>query len=351
MRDRRALLRLVAVGATLPAVGCNLGPDDGTAETTTDDEPPRPGDGPTDIERPREVGSTTPTATVTPTATARLAETSTSTPTATATPTETPALTPTATPGRGDQVAALTGSDAVECDDLGSTVVAAGDTLFVAAPGDAHPESDHTDGSVYVFERGDGEWTHRATLRPDPSSLPFPYTAGVDLAVADGTLVVGALEQIGPHGIPKGGAVVFAAGDDGWEQIATLRDDRASEDGPGAFGRAVALDGDTVIVGAPWAEDGDETPGATYVFARRGGPGTGPPTAPSGPIARRASGRRPRGSSRTVPATARTRGGRSHSTATPRWSGRRGTGRRAATAPGRGSCSSGRAASGASGRR
>ncbi|WP_135365141.1 FG-GAP repeat protein [Halosimplex halophilum] len=267
MRSRRALLRRLAAGATVPLVGCNLGPDDGPGDGTTVDGDPT--GGPTASERPPATGSATPTATVTPTPTA----TPTRTPTPTETPTPTPA--PTATPGRGDQVAAFTGADSREYDHFGATLAVAEDALLVAAPGDAHSGTSGPEGSVYVFERAGGEWRQRSTLRPDPESLPFDYRFGTDIAVSDGTLVVGAVERIGPHGIPRGGAVVFADGDEGWEQTATLRADRSSPEVEEAFGRAVAVDGGTVLVGAPWGADGDERPGATYVFTRGGAAETG----------------------------------------------------------------------------
>ncbi|WP_436907069.1 hypothetical protein [Halosimplex marinum] len=273
MRSRRSLLRLLAAGATLPLVGCNLGPGDEPGDGTATDREPT--GGPTASERATATGSATPTATVTPTAT----------PAPTATPTETPTRTPTptATPGRGEQVAAFTGSDSREYDHFGAALAVAEDALFVAAPGDAHSETGGPEGSVYVFERAGGEWRQRSKLRPDPESFPFDYRFGTDVAVSDGTLVVGALERVGPHSIPRGGAVVFAAGDDGWEQTATLRADRASPEIEEAFGRAVAVDGGTVLVGAPWGADGDERPGAVYVFDRLEGGSADGPTATGRP--------------------------------------------------------------------
>src|SRR5690606_7858670 len=83
---------------------------------------------------------------------------------------------------------------------------------------------------------------------------------GAAVAIWANTVIVGAP---GVEGTP-GSAHVFVREDGAWREEAVL----AANDGqPGdGFGSAVALAGDTAIIGAPGAQG---SAGAAYVFARR----------------------------------------------------------------------------------
>lgn len=95
---------------------------------------------------------------------------------------------------------------------------------------------------------------------------------GEALALDRGTLVVGA-----PEADARGGVVhVFTRGGDSWSQTAVLHG--SNTEGGDLFGAAVAISRDTIVVGAP-SEDGDaadpgkntlESSGAAYVFVRSG---------------------------------------------------------------------------------
>jgi hypothetical protein len=90
---------------------------------------------------------------------------------------------------------------------------------------------------------------------------------GFSVAVQGDTLVVGALEQANG----AGAAYVYQRTGDTWNQTTKLvPSDSAVGD---AFGQTVAIDGDTIVVGAPDATIGNNVGrGAAYTFTRTGAP-------------------------------------------------------------------------------
>src|SRR5262249_6428205 len=100
---------------------------------------------------------------------------------------------------------------------------------------------------------------------------------GWAVAISGDTAVVGAHlessnatgvngDQANNSSIQSGAAYVFVRGDAGWSQQAYLK---ASNTGIGDhFGHAVAILGDTIVVGAPF--EGSIATGAAYVFVRNG---------------------------------------------------------------------------------
>lgn len=106
----------------------------------------------------------------------------------------------------------------------------------------------------------------RATLVPDAPLAQewFPFGLGV----SGDTVVVGAPFFFGPGNLD--GAYVFVRGSTGWEQQARLTapdgmvEDRFSQE-------AVAISGDTIVVGARWDDTtGGANAGSAYVFVRNG---------------------------------------------------------------------------------
>lgn len=107
---------------------------------------------------------------------------------------------------------------------------------------------------------GLGENPTPATFKlkaPEPRAFE---SFGQAVAAAAGTVVVGAQED-------EGDAVyLFERGAGGWEP---LEDAPVSADGDGSlFGFAVATDGQTLLVGAPYDRRGAERAGAAYLFER-----------------------------------------------------------------------------------
>jgi hypothetical protein len=124
-------------------------------------------------------------------------------------------------------------------------------------------------GSVYVFERTGGVWAEAQKLTPDasPPGSDFGYAVAFDGATA----IVGApFTTLTDDGLRhQGAAYVFTKTDGVWSEAQKLV---ASDFGPeNQFGNAVAISGDTLLVAAYNAPIGANVyQGAVYVFTRTG---------------------------------------------------------------------------------
>ncbi len=133
------------------------------------------------------------------------------------------------------------------------------DIIVVGAPGDDDNGLDA--GSAYVFTRDNGVWTQEAKLLA-PTGGPRDLF-GSSVAVDGETIVVGA-----PTESAAGSALVFTRINGTWTFQAELTpDDGAPGD---SFGWDVAIDGDSLIVGAYSATNNSAGDGAAYVFVRNG---------------------------------------------------------------------------------
>ncbi len=98
---------------------------------------------------------------------------------------------------------------------------------------------------------------------------------GNTVAVADvnaSAVEPGSGDETGPPGTTRNDGIVDIYEDGKWQ--APLRvpdpvDHRPRSGSPENFGASLALDGDTIAVGAPGREDGE---GAVYLWQRKGGP-------------------------------------------------------------------------------
>lgn len=155
---------------------------------------------------------------------------------------------------------------------FGRAVALSGDVLAAGAP-EEDVEGQKAAGKVYLFQRADGgTW----------SELGDPLTAADDENVRDGAkfgfslgldgdlLVVGA--PFDPtRGRFAGAVFVFRHSDNGWTQEGdplTARDTAAFD----AFGAAVAVSGGRFVVGAPLHDEAGErgNSGAAYLYERDG---------------------------------------------------------------------------------
>jgi hypothetical protein len=167
-------------------------------------------------------------------------------------------------------------------DGFGFSVALAGDTLAVGVPGEASAatgingnqgsNSAPTSGAVYVFTRTNGVWSQQAYVKASNTEAndEFGYSVALD---AD-TLAVGAwLEASAATGIDgnqtdnnaagSGAVYVFTRTNEVWSQQAYVK--ASNTEANDEFGFSVALDGDTLAVGA-WLEasaatgiDGNQT--------------------------------------------------------------------------------------------
>jgi hypothetical protein len=151
---------------------------------------------------------------------------------------------------RGKQEAYLKGDMLGLGAGLGSDVALARDTVVVGAPGRALGAAS-VSGSAYVFVR-DGvtyKWKQQARLIADAPVIGDNFGAAV--AIAGDTILVGATtEDAG-----AGAVYVFTRSGDTWSKQARLAASNAGEGD--AFGSDVAFSGDTAVIGASF-EDGSQ---------------------------------------------------------------------------------------------
>lgn len=165
------------------------------------------------------------------------------------------------------QVADLTASDPDGGDLFGVSVAVDGDTIVVGAKRNGGEGLNA--GAAYVFAKPDSGWADATeTAKLTASDAALYDTFGRSVAVSEGTIVVGApsSDQAGSW---SGAAYLFVKPDGGWvnaTETAQLQTSNAGEDQ--CFGQSVAADGDTVVVGVYTFCTPDYPSGTAYVFVR-----------------------------------------------------------------------------------
>jgi len=178
------------------------------------------------------------------------------------------------------QVEELTAADAAADDRFGAAVAIDGDFLAVGATLEDAAVLDG--GAVYIFHRNPADpndWQQVAKLLPPVTNFFGGDMFGAAVAIQGDTLLVGSPNS-NRTGAPHGGQVfVFEHGPGGpgdWTLSQTLlpSDTRSSglPQDEGRFGSAVALDGNTAVIGDPGANSAptsdDWNLGAVYIFTR-----------------------------------------------------------------------------------
>ena len=169
------------------------------------------------------------------------------------------------------QASELAPLNVMEGDKFGYSVAVDGDIAVVGAYRDG--ENGDESGAAYVFTRNAGVvWDAGVKLTASDGA---PYdNFGISVAVDGNTLVIGASGD-DDNGADSGSVYVFTRDPDSrvWSQAAKLT---ASEgEALDYFGQSVAVSGDTVLVGAPF-DDREETDtvtaledsGSVYVFTK-----------------------------------------------------------------------------------
>ena len=161
---------------------------------------------------------------------------------------------------------------------LGFSIAMSGDTIVAGAPYvNTFNLIEH--GAAYVYVRSNGNWTMQAKLIAGdlPAPNPAPPTPiflsfarfGSSVAIDSNTIVVGAHRNDTAAGEDAGSAFVYLRNGTNWTQWAQL----AAKDAVTAdrFGASVAIDGDTILVGANhFLKLAPTNTGAAYVFTRFG---------------------------------------------------------------------------------
>lgn len=165
--------------------------------------------------------------------------------------------------GVWQQMQKLTASNGKASNFFGASVALSGDVALVGARG-ANPEGSFS-GAVYVFVRGsDGVWKEVQVLNADDGKAGNFF--GWSVAVYGNTALIGARGNGDEKSFP-GAAYVFTQGADGkWAQAQKL----TALDGAGGdeFGYSVALLDNTALIGARGKNEKGILTGAAYLFSR-----------------------------------------------------------------------------------
>jgi len=158
------------------------------------------------------------------------------------------------------EVAKLTASDGASYDRFGISVALDGDTALIGVL------KGRNSGSAYVFTRNAGVWTEQAKLTASDSTDRDFF--GWPVAVDGDTALIGAYTYVDERQ-NSGSAYVFTRNAGVWtEQAKLTASDGTNYDN---FGRSVAVDGDTALIGASWDDDNGPESGSAYVFTRNAG--------------------------------------------------------------------------------
>jgi hypothetical protein len=175
-----------------------------------------------------------------------------------------------------NQIKKLSASDPQPYDRFGTSLALDGDTLVVGAPQPGSSTISPGSGAAYIFERnagGDNQWGQVRKLTASNGVVGDLF--GFDVSVVSDTVIVGAYQPGSNNwSIPPGPGATYvfehnSGGNNAWGQTAQLlaRDGKAGD----AFGFAVAAQGNTLVVGAPYANRGTvPNTGAVYVFITDG---------------------------------------------------------------------------------
>ncbi|HNG34785.1 MAG TPA: putative Ig domain-containing protein, partial [Blastocatellia bacterium] len=160
----------------------------------------------------------------------------------------------------------LFANDGQPGDKFGSAVAISGNTALIGAP--ESDEGTNTEiGSAYVFVRNGTMWTFQQKLGATGGFAGALFGAAV--ALDGNTALVGAYQQtITPSFDTMGAAYIFVRNGTQWTQQQRLLSNDA-QDGD-SFGISVALDGDTALIGAPLVTITAPGQGAAYIFTRSG---------------------------------------------------------------------------------
>jgi len=174
-------------------------------------------------------------------------------------------------PGNWGQVKKLIGSDSAGGDKFGYHVSISGDTAIAGAFGHDLPSLADA-GAAYIFDRHQGgtdNWGEvKKLFAPDAAAADnFGWATAIDGDCS----AVGALNR-DEVGSDSGAVYIFCrdqGGSGNWGFVKKLvPNDASSGDW---FGTAVSMQGDTIVVGALFADGNQATAGAAYVFQRNSG--------------------------------------------------------------------------------
>jgi hypothetical protein len=158
----------------------------------------------------------------------------------------------------------LVATDGQAEDRAGWSVAVDGDTAVVGAPFAAE-----STGAVYVFSRSGDEWLQTAKLTASDGGKD--EMLGVAVAIDGDTIVAGASHDDAGSSEDQGAVYTFSRNGPA-DRTETAKLTASNGQAMDQLGFAVAIDGDTIVAGAPSCKVGSNTyQGCVYTFARTGG--------------------------------------------------------------------------------
>ncbi len=162
---------------------------------------------------------------------------------------------------RWEEEQKLFASDGFAFEFFGHAVDLWGQTAVIGVDHDGDNGNGRDSGSVYVYRYSGAQWEETDKLIASDGS-PFDWF-GFSVAIFDQVAVIGA-RQDGDNGKDSGSAYVFRFNGSNWvEEQKLLPSDGAQGD---RFGQAVAVYGDTAVIGATLTDDNGKNSGSAYVF-------------------------------------------------------------------------------------
>ncbi len=168
------------------------------------------------------------------------------------------------TSGTWSQEARLPVSGLGAFDYFGRSVAISGDHVVVGASGD--DDAGSASGKAYIYQLSGGSWLKQADLAP--ADLESLDEFGRSVSIDGFSAVVGA-RRGSISGVDSGSAYVFVFNGTKWEQQVEL----GPADGAVAdfFGSSVSISGDRIAVGSNQDDNFGNDSGSAYVFSRIGG--------------------------------------------------------------------------------
>lgn len=156
----------------------------------------------------------------------------------------------------------LLAADGVTDAQFGISVSLSGDTALIGANRD--DDNGNRSGSAYVYIRTGTTWTQQAKLIASDGAEEERF--GIDVALEGDTAMIGS--ETPDNGDNSGSVYVFTRSGTTWtEQQKLLASDGAAADW---FGFSIALEGDTALFAASLDDDKGAQSGSAYIFTRTG---------------------------------------------------------------------------------
>lgn len=149
---------------------------------------------------------------------------------------------------------------------FGTSVAASGNTMVVGRPG---PMDFLPHGDACLFTSTGGRWRQAAIVNETLSATPATGLYGWSVAASGNYVVVGEPWATVNDQPGTGSVYIFTNNGTTWRQVARIN---ATTPTQGAFGSSVAIAGNTIVVGEPYATvNGRTWAGDAYIFTSTGG--------------------------------------------------------------------------------